>query len=271
MLDIHEATIARDLCMLMLLEDLTHAAEPEVRDEIKATLMYMFLVPVMPSYCYIRCVYGHLRLVRHLFACSLENVIENIRTRLSTTPPNLPEWLHVEKGSIPGILRALDYWLVTPKSTKTFLSLHEHQKPEVGHGALERTALRTGNRELKRKLDETNAEERRELKASFRSMSDERIMALSFVPQGLSPRKARAFLEEHLEVVVDALQESFRKGRETGYEEQWYERTKVLLPPKQFMAYHDGFDAAWDELKRDESIDEAALIEVRRRSPFMQM
>lgn len=273
MLDIHEATIARDLCMLILLEDLTHADEPHVRDEIKATLMYTFLVPLMPSYCYTRCVTVCRRSwsVYRSFVCSLENVMENIRTRLSTTTPDLPEWLHVKKGSIPGILRALDYWLTTPKSTKTFLSLHEHQKPEVGHGALERTALRTGNIELKRKLDETKAEERRELKASFRSMSDERIMALSFVPQGLSPRKARVFLEEHLEVIVDALQESFKKGRETGYEEQWYGRTKVLLPPKRFMACHDGFDAAWDELKREEEgIDEAELNEVSRRSAFMR-
>lgn len=66
MLDIHEAAIARDLCMLILLDDLNRAYEPNMRDEIKSTLMYMFLAPVMPSYCHNWCVQHHLYAVRHL-------------------------------------------------------------------------------------------------------------------------------------------------------------------------------------------------------------
>ncbi|KAI0737520.1 hypothetical protein C8Q80DRAFT_1125297 [Daedaleopsis nitida] len=52
--DIHDATIARDLCMFMLLHELNCTDDEAVRIEIKATLMYTFCGAVMPSYCYSR-------------------------------------------------------------------------------------------------------------------------------------------------------------------------------------------------------------------------
>lgn len=272
MLDIHDATIARDLCMLILLEDLAHADEPHVRDEIKVTLMYMFLVPIMPNYCYTRCVYRRSRHVHHSFACSLRKVMETIRARLSVKTPNLPEWLHVNQDAVPGVLRALDYWLTTPKSTKRTISLHEHKHPEDSNRELERDALRTSNSELKRKILETRADERRQLKASLRAMTGETIISqgLPFVPRGASPRQARALLEENIESVLDVLQRSYKNGRITGYEESWYGRVKVLLPPQGYMGYHVGFKAAWDQLKRDQRIDESALVGVSRHSPYLK-
>ena len=56
LLDIHEAIIARDLCMLMLLHDLNNTIDGLERTEIHATLMYTFAGAVMPAYCYNRCV-----------------------------------------------------------------------------------------------------------------------------------------------------------------------------------------------------------------------
>ena len=54
MLDIHDAPIARDLCLLMLLHDLSLESDVTSRAEIKATLLYMYCGAVMPSYCYDR-------------------------------------------------------------------------------------------------------------------------------------------------------------------------------------------------------------------------
>ncbi|OJT04030.1 hypothetical protein TRAPUB_5266 [Trametes pubescens] len=76
MLDIHEAAIARDLCMLILLDNLNHTNEPKTRDEIKSTLMYMFLAPVMPNYSH---------------SC-LRKVMADIRARLLTSTPGLPQY-----------------------------------------------------------------------------------------------------------------------------------------------------------------------------------
>ena len=54
LLDIHDGTMAIDLCVLTLLDQLSSATDPIVKAEIQATLMYMFCGAVMPSYCYDR-------------------------------------------------------------------------------------------------------------------------------------------------------------------------------------------------------------------------
>ncbi len=57
LLDIHAATIARDLCVFLLLGELAwHTVGAATAMEIKATLMYIYCGVVMPSYCYARYV-----------------------------------------------------------------------------------------------------------------------------------------------------------------------------------------------------------------------
>ncbi len=56
LLDVHEVTMARDLCTFLLLDELNRTTDATGRTEIKATLMYMFCGAAMPSYCYRRFV-----------------------------------------------------------------------------------------------------------------------------------------------------------------------------------------------------------------------
>ena len=51
MLDIHEAALARDLCILLLLHQLNSTDDASSRTEILATLTYSFCGVVMPPYC----------------------------------------------------------------------------------------------------------------------------------------------------------------------------------------------------------------------------
>lgn len=54
-LDIHPQAIARDLVMLLLLDDLVEGKHSkEVQVEIKATFFYIFAAPIMPPYCHQR-------------------------------------------------------------------------------------------------------------------------------------------------------------------------------------------------------------------------
>lgn len=58
LLDHHPTALARDLCLLVLLDDLMsgkHTAEVEA--EIKATIFYTYMGALMPSYCYQRRVH----------------------------------------------------------------------------------------------------------------------------------------------------------------------------------------------------------------------
>jgi hypothetical protein len=57
LLDIHPSVLARDLCILMLMNDwMEPNVEPSALTEIKATLIYTFMGAIVPSYCHARCV-----------------------------------------------------------------------------------------------------------------------------------------------------------------------------------------------------------------------
>lgn len=57
LVDIHPTALARDLCLLLLLDDLLNDQHSEMdKVEIHATLFYAYVGVIMPSYCYQRCV-----------------------------------------------------------------------------------------------------------------------------------------------------------------------------------------------------------------------
>ncbi|KAI0357689.1 hypothetical protein OH77DRAFT_1502792 [Trametes cingulata] len=237
MLDIHDATIARDLCMLILLDQLITTTDAATRIEIKATLMYMFLAAVMPSYCYDR----------------LLGVMRDLQQRLTTdSTPDLPSWIHLNKDAIPAVLHTLHYWLTTEKSTKQMLAHHIHQNPDALRREQELMVMQTGSAALQRLMDDSVREQRRELEESIRSMSDEMLMDLPFVPPGTSPAEARKLVERNMDSLVDTLQSSYAlKGRIKGLEELWYEKTKVCMPPKELRSRHPGFEKAWERVKSE--------------------
>ena len=54
MLDNNESILARDLCILLLIQQLNDATDDATRLEVKTTLMYTFCGAVMPWYCWDR-------------------------------------------------------------------------------------------------------------------------------------------------------------------------------------------------------------------------
>lgn len=53
-LDIHPTALARDLCILILLDSLSNEHGAEEQAEIKATLFYVYTAILVPSYCFDR-------------------------------------------------------------------------------------------------------------------------------------------------------------------------------------------------------------------------
>lgn len=57
LLDFHPNALARDLCIMMLLDSLMDQnTSPTERLEIKATLFYTYVGIILPEYCFQRCV-----------------------------------------------------------------------------------------------------------------------------------------------------------------------------------------------------------------------
>ncbi|KAK0461720.1 uncharacterized protein EV420DRAFT_124965 [Desarmillaria tabescens] len=114
LLDIHPTVLARDLCLFMMVEELIalrERAHDELEEvEIKATLLYIWMGAIIPSYCHVR----FLKLVRSLLR------------DLSTSSFQPPHWLHVTEDSIPGIIVSLKFWLTQLSRETVQEMIHHH-------------------------------------------------------------------------------------------------------------------------------------------------
>lgn len=237
LLDIHPTAITRDLCMLMLLHQLTTATDAVERAEIKATLMYSFCAAVMPGYCFERYAYlfdvGHRRFRVDVRAwCSLMSVVQDLLERLTKSPPALPEWLHVETKTVPEVLRALGYWTRAVKSTRKMLANHTYRNPRAQWSANAQMLGNTGaTGAFQRQLNDRFMDQRSKIEQTLRGLSDAQLLQLSWMPPGISVRAAREFLEENMERLVDMMQQMATTGKVPTNEQEWYALTKVFFPP----------------------------------------
>ncbi|KAK0213969.1 hypothetical protein IW262DRAFT_1300749 [Armillaria fumosa] len=96
--DLHPRALARDLCLLFLIEDFILMRSQEknkLREaDIKATVLYTF-----------------------------KKFMKALLKRLQESPPNLPAWIYISQETIPGIIDTLKYWdtKIPQKNTKDIL------------------------------------------------------------------------------------------------------------------------------------------------------
>ncbi|KAI0366582.1 hypothetical protein BV20DRAFT_971762 [Pilatotrama ljubarskyi] len=235
LLDIHDATIARDLCVLMLLHQLSEATDSVERAELKATLTYTFCGVAMPDYC----------------ADRLKAVIHDLRKRLSAKSPKLPPWLHVASDTITAILPTLDFWLSAKKTTARMLETHESISPadeSDGVAALSR-AMPGGNKDFQRTIKEREANNRAQIENVLRSLTDEQLAEWEAFPEGMPIKERRKFVKENMKTLVDQMYKAGKGGKVPLYEEAWYKGTKVFLPPKELLSRHPSFEVAWKQIR----------------------
>ncbi|PBL04096.1 hypothetical protein ARMGADRAFT_1022590 [Armillaria gallica] len=108
--DLHPRALARDLCLLFLIEDLIlmrSQEESKLKEaEIKATILYTWTGFIVPAYCQ-----------------TFKKIVKALLKRLQESPPNLPAWIYITQETIPGIIDALRYWdtKIFQKNTKDML------------------------------------------------------------------------------------------------------------------------------------------------------
>ncbi|KAI9060048.1 hypothetical protein FKP32DRAFT_1679333 [Trametes sanguinea] len=242
LLDIHPTAIARDLCMLVLLNDFNTAAKSLVRTEIKATLMYMFCGLAMPAYCYDR----------------IMNTAKSLCEKLTEHPPALPSWLHVESKSIPAILRSLDYWINTEKSVTTVLAQEGSYNLDEELDAFTAGGGAGFQSEIKARYDD----QRNQIEKMFRELSDDQLLALPWIPRGSTAAQARTIIESNMSELVSSMQELRTTGKMPTHERDWYKRAKVFLPPAELRSRHPGFEPAWRKLAAGGDISPAEVRKI---------
>ncbi|KAI0357702.1 hypothetical protein OH77DRAFT_1421794 [Trametes cingulata] len=248
LLDIHPYAIARDLCMLMLLHQLNETTDSVTRAEIKATLMYSFCGAVMPNYCYER----------------LMGVVQDLTERLSQSPPALPPWLHVDAETIPAVQAALAFWRSAQKPARKMLARHTYVNPEDRWGA-HAMAFEgaSGNGEMQRELRDRFNSQRSSIETMLRSLTDDQVRLLPFMPPGITTREARAFIEANMDDLVNMMHETTATGRVRTNEHEWYKVTKTFLPPAELRRRHPGFQEAWSKLSKGDDISRNVAAKLR--------
>lgn len=176
LLDVSDATIARDLCIFMLLDELNKTTDTTKRMEIKATLMYAFSAPVMPPYCAQRWAPWFPTIyIDHSLSSQVE---EFIRRHLQTPhyqSSRAPPWIHVPPESVPALLKVLDFWLTTSRSTHHTLAIHEIPQRS---GQPQPTFRPGAQQHLQEILEHNMADKRAQIRASLLNMSDIKLAEL---------------------------------------------------------------------------------------------
>ncbi|KAJ7041619.1 hypothetical protein C8F04DRAFT_994717 [Mycena alexandri] len=228
LLDIHPSALARDLVVLLLLNDcMTAGVSQTTLAEIKATLMYTYAGAVMPPYAHAR----------------QQRTIKSLQERLAAEPPRLPAWLHVNPDAIPALLASLAYWETTANNTKTargmlamfnadssgasFVQMLKMPGLSPSYRAMLQKHVDTPSRVIKTAMDGWGPAEARALGGlDDPGWSDKTVM------EELKKRRAEIaerLLEEHL---------SGNERPRLNGEAAWFKVTHALLPPKELWERH---------------------------------
>ncbi|SJK99726.1 uncharacterized protein ARMOST_03037 [Armillaria ostoyae] len=250
--DLHPRALARDLCLLFLIEDLILMRSQEENKlkeaEIKATILYTWTGFIMPAYCQTR----------------FKKIVKALLKRLQESPPNLPAWIYITQETIPGIIDALKYWdtKISQKNTKDMLRhLARTARTPAEHSQFLNSPGMASNF-----LDtyHKRQEEKREQLKNFVDvgLSEEQVidMASKFMPRPIprDPQRRKKWLADGRAAVVNLLLEDKGDGQtkaqrnEFILEEGWYELTQCFVPPAILRSRHDGFDELWGIFTEEE-------------------
>ncbi|KAJ7750682.1 hypothetical protein DFH07DRAFT_922529 [Mycena maculata] len=226
MLDIHPSALARDLVILMLLNDcMAPNVAPEVLAETKATLMYTYGGAIMPPYAHAR----------------QQKTIKSLMERLAAVPPRLPPWLHVSRDGIPAIRASLAYWADnTAKTARDMIAasggstaketsiLQMLQFPGLtpSYRAILQARIDRPLRQINSAVDAWGPDQARAAGLNDPAWDDARVM------KELKSRRGKiveTLLEEHL---------SGNAPPRLSGEAVWFQMTRGLVPPKELWPKH---------------------------------
>ncbi|KAJ7467818.1 hypothetical protein B0H11DRAFT_1814028 [Mycena galericulata] len=236
LLDIHPSALARDLVVLMLLNDcMAPNVAPDALAEIKATLMYTYAGGLMPPYAY---------------ACQ-QKTIKSLLERLAAVPPRLPPWLHVSRDGIPAIRASLAYWADNPNKTArgmlaaaptgapapTILDMLDNPGLTPAYRAILQNQIQPAMRQISGVVDALGPSEARAMMDAPAGWSDARVVAEL---KARRPTIVQTLLKEHL---------SGNAPPRLSGEAVWFQVTGTLVPPKELWAKHPGIEY-WDKNRR---------------------
>ncbi|KAJ7498066.1 hypothetical protein B0H11DRAFT_1998531 [Mycena galericulata] len=228
LLDLHPAALARDLCILLLLDQMmgTPAESSAERVEILSTMFYTFAGVVMPGYCFSR----------------LERVMEDLRTSLQGDGPKLPQWIHVDSAATPKIKSIIDFWLTIPQKFTTERALHEHTVTSPST-VLEIVRSPNISPEYRAGAQARIDAHRKDVMDVIKQMNDDQLRSCGLIPPRNASAKAKRDFAAHRDSVIDSMLETaLNDDANMILERFWYEQVKAFVPPPELWSRHDGME-----------------------------
>lgn len=165
--------------------------------------------------------------------------------RLSQTPPDFPDWIHIDKGAIVPMLDVLDYWSNVDRkfNTTTLLNGYELDASDANDilSLLDNPHISPDYRKaIQASLDN----KRKNVAATLDNYTDQQRRELGLItPTARSTKQDREVYAKKREAVIDMMLKLLSTG--TGPmsdEKDWYHQAKVFLPPTNLWSRHPGFE-----------------------------
>ena len=193
----------------------------------------------------------------------LQGMMSDLKKRLSSTPPTLPHWLHVDSDTIPAVNRVLNFWTATVKSTHSMLALYNHTGLMDRPDPSEVMSLPGINPQFRQTLEAGRIAKRESIRKMILSMSDADMIRRGLLPPGAPAAAARAYLEQNVDDMVDSMERMIAGNRVPAFEEDWFRHTKVFFPPQELLKSHPAFVQGRKEVKEAAGMTQAAEDKVR--------
>ncbi|KAJ6580630.1 hypothetical protein B0H19DRAFT_1369180 [Mycena capillaripes] len=250
LLDHHPSALARDLVVLMLMNECMAAGvSPTTLAEIKATLMYTYNNGIMPPYAHAR----------------QQKTIQSLLVRLAEEPPRLPGWLHVNTTAIPALRASLAYWENnTSKTAQGMLAANK------GDSFADMSMLQLV------KFPGLSPSYRANLQARI----DAPLRAINSVIDGWGPAEARAAglddpewsdkmvmreLAKRRDKIAEIMLEDHLSGNSPprlNGESAWFKVTRAFIPPKELWGKHPEIEY-WNKNRKAEPYPEALKSQLK--------
>ncbi|KAJ7609070.1 hypothetical protein FB45DRAFT_945295 [Roridomyces roridus] len=230
LLDIHPAALARDLCMLMLLNQVmgTPPQRAETRAEIFATMFYTFAGVVMPEYCHAR----------------LEGVMQELRKIFKDDVSKLPSWINVNSGAVHKMDAILKLWLTVPRqwSTESVLSMHAPSSPSDALAFL--SSAGGVSADYKAHTEGRVASHRQKIEMMIGQMTPQQRRNSGFEPPPkTASAQAKKEFDAQKERMVDMMLANILNDDGNMWMERiWYEEFKSFVPPSELWSRHPGME-----------------------------
>lgn len=186
--------------------------------------------------------------------------MQDLRDRLTESPPRLRKWLVVAPDSLPGIIRHIMWWLtLRPVLVDEVLDSHEYKSMDAKlYESLNDPMVPPDMRAM---ALERFGDRRKDVAKWLKSQTIQDLREIGLIAPDETDAYARKLMRsvEWNDRFIDLFLDISVQG---GPEDVWYTKMKVYLPPPQLRSRHPYFEELAEGPKAGKNFDSKLVKQV---------